>query len=169
MVLMHSSMVPLGTAAPAFSLKGIDGEIHTLSDYLEKDVLVIIFMCNHCPYVQKIWDDLVTLDKELPEAVQFLGINSNSNPDYPEDSFEKMAEYAAVRGQEFPYLYDEDQAVAKAYDAQCTPDIFVFDKVQKLVYRGSFEGLKPAIESLLNGKVPLESQTHSMGCSIKWL
>ena len=168
MVLLESSMVPLGSPAHDFNLKGIDEEMHALGDYARAKVLVIIFMCNHCPYVQRIWADMVDLEKSTPEMVQFVGINSNANPNYPEDSFEKMKEYAAEQGQEFPYLYDEGQVVAQAYDAQCTPDIFVYDGERKLAYRGSFEGLGGAIEALMNDQKPAENQQVSMGCSIKW-
>ncbi len=168
MVLLSSKMVPLGTPAPDFKLQGIDEEWHALSSY-EAPVLVIVFMCNHCPYVQKIWDDLVTLEKRMPKEVEFVGINSNGgNPAYPEDSFEKMKEYAASRGQEFDYLIDDTQEVGKAYDAQCTPDIFVYGPHRQLAYRGAFSGLEAAIQALLKNEKPTEVQEHSMGCSIKW-
>ena len=167
MVLLESSMVPLGTPASDFSLKGTDSKLYSLSDFSDKKVLVIIFMCNHCPYVQAMWDDLVNLSREMTD-VQFVGINSNANPDYPEDSFEKMAEYAQQKGMEFPYLYDESQEASKAYDAQCTPDIFVYGEDRKLAYRGAFDGVKDAATALMNGEKPSESQKHSMGCSIKW-
>lgn len=169
MVLLSSKMVPLGTAAPDFRLKGIDEEWHSLDSYAAARVLVVVFMCNHCPYVQKIWADLVALEKKLPEEVQFVGINPNGgNPAYPEDSFEKMKEYASAKGQEFPYLMDEHQEVGKAYDAVCTPDFFVYDEARRLAYRGAFEGLEAAVQALLDGKKPAEQQVHSMGCSIKW-
>lgn len=168
MVLLESSMVPLGSKAHAFSLKGTDEKMHSLEDYATAKVLVLVFMCNHCPYVQAIWDDLVALEKSMPTEVQFLGVNSNANPNYPEDSFEKMKEYVQQRGQEFPYLYDEDQSVAKAYDAQCTPDIFVYDQERNLAYRGSFQALEAAVHALLENKKPTEDQKVSMGCSIKW-
>lgn len=168
MVLLQSSMVPLGTPAPDFNLKGTDDGMHSLATYADKKVLAVIFMCNHCPYVQKIWDDLVALEKRMPDEVQFVGINSNANPAYPEDSFEKMKEYAQQKGQEFPYLYDADQTAAKAYSAQCTPDIFVYGEERTLVYRGAFEGLEAAVNMLLEGKKPASQQVHSMGCSIKW-
>lgn len=162
-------MVPLGTPAPDFNLKGIDDAWHTLQDYSAAKVLVVVFMCNHCPYVQKIWDDLVALEKSQPDSVQFLGINSNGgNPNYPEDSFEKMKEYATEKGQDFPYLIDDEQMAGKAYDAQCTPDIFVYDEERRLAYRGAFSGLEGAIEALLHGENPTDAQEHSMGCSIKW-
>src|SRR3989338_8438434 len=169
MVLLQSSMVPLGTPMPDFNLKGIDGREHSPASHADKKVLVVVFMCNHCPYVQKIWDDLVTLEKHLPEEVQFLGINPNgANPNYPEDSFEKMKEYAAAKGQEFPYLLDETQEVAKAFQATCTPDIFVYGPERALAYRGAFEGLERAIQALLKGESPQVEQVHSMGCSLKW-
>jgi len=162
-------MVPLGTPAPDFNLKGIDGALHSLSSYAAKKVLVVIFMCNHCPYVQKIWPDLVALARRVPGEVQFVGINANGgNPAYPEDSFEKMKEYAMERGQEFPYLIDESQIVSKAYGAECTPDIFVYDAERNLAYRGAFEGLEEAVEALVKGESVPAQQVHSMGCSIKW-
>ena len=162
-------MVPLGTPVPDFNLKGIDGREYSQASYADKKVLVVVFMCNHCPYVQKIWDDLVALEKRLPEEVQFLGINPNgANPNYPEDSFEKMKEYAAAKGQEFPYLLDETQEVAKAFQATCTPDIFVYGPERALAYRGAFEGLEKAINALLNGENPSSEQIYSMGCSLKW-
>ncbi len=169
MVLLHSKMVPLGSAAPDFNLKGLDGEFHSLGEYARFKVLVVIFMCNHCPYVQKIWPDLVALEKSLPPEVQLIGINSNGgNAAYPEDSFEKMKEYAAEKGQRFPYLLDGDQQAAKAYQAECTPDIFVYGPDRLLAYRGAFEGLNPAIQALLKDEAVPNEQTHSMGCSIKW-
>ena len=162
-------MVPLGTPASDFNLMGIDGAWHSLHSYAAAEVLVVVFMCNHCPYVQKIWDALVSLEKGFPESVQVLGINSNGgNPAYPEDSFEKMKEYALARGQEFPYLFDEAQVVGKAYGAECTPDFFVYGKGRLLAYRGAFEGVQSAVEALLKGEMPVAQQIHSMGCSIKW-
>ncbi|QQR55150.1 thioredoxin family protein [Candidatus Peregrinibacteria bacterium] len=169
MVLLHSKTLPLGSSAPDFKLKGIDGKWHVLEDYASAKVLVLIFMCNHCPYVQKIWSELVTLDKNFPSEVQMLGINSNgANTAYPEDSFEKMKHYAQEKGQSFPYLYDEDQSAAEAYQAACTPDIFVYGPDRCLAYHGAFEGLKTAVEALLEGQAPSKEQIHSMGCSIKW-
>lgn len=168
MVLTYSKMVPLGSKAQDFNLKGIDGDYHKLEDFKDAKVLVIVFMCNHCPYVQKIWEPLVLLSNQMPKDVQFVGINSNANELYPEDSFEKMKEYANQKGQKFPYLYDENQEVAKLYQAVCTPDIFVYNKNMELAYRGSFEGLKPAIDAILLNKEAPKDQLHSMGCSIKW-
>ena len=122
MALTESRMLPLGSVAPDFDLKGIDNKMHTLQEYSSAKVLVIIFMCNHCPYVQKIWTDMVELVVSMHEGVQFVGINSNANSNYPEDSFEKMSKYAKEKGHNFPYLYDEHQEAAKAYGAVCTPD-----------------------------------------------
>ena len=155
MALLSSKMVPLGTPAPDFKLKGIDGDFHSLSSYSAAEVLVVVFMCNHCPYVQKIWDDLVALEKRMPDGVDFVGINSTGgNPAYPEDSFEKMKEYAAAKEQHFDYLMDETQTVGKAYDAQCTPDIFVYGKDRHLAYRGAFSCLEAAVHALLDGQKP---------------
>jgi len=162
-------MVPLGSSAHDFSLKGLDGEMHSLADYSDAKVLVLIFMCNHCPYVQEIWDDLVTLENGMSSEVQFVSVNSNANPAYPEDSFEKMKEYAEEKGQKFPYLYDEGQEMARAYDAQCTPDIFVYGEERILKYRGSFDDLESAVNSLLSGEEPAQEQVYSQGCSIKWM
>mgnify|MGYP001566896507 FL=1 len=167
MALQYSKMIPLGSEAANFDLKGIDENTYSLKDFADKKILVIIFMCNHCPYVQKMWDDLVKLSNDFSEA-QFVGINSNANPNYPEDSFEKMKEYAAERKMVFPYLYDETQEVARAYSAQCTPDIYVFNSERKLVYRGAFEGVLPAIEALQKNQPVPGNQVQSMGCSIKW-
>lgn len=168
MVLTESKMLPLGSEAPGFNLMGIDGEMHVLSEYGHAKVLVVVFMCNHCPYVQKIWGDLVSLVATMPSEVRFVGINSNANSNYPEDSFEKMSQYAKEKGHNFPYLYDEHQEAAKAYGAVCTPDFFVYDAERKLSYRGNFEGIKTAVFDLLANKKPTESQKPSMGCSIKW-
>lgn len=168
MVLLSSRMLPLGSPAYDFKLQGIDDKWHTLQDYSEQSILVLIFMCNHCPYVQAIWDNLITLAKQETE-VQFVGINSNSNPNYPEDSFEKMKEYAKEKDQTFPYLYDEHQEAAKAYGAECTPDFFVYGPERTLVYRGSFAGLENALKHLKQGEKVPEDQKPSMGCSIKWV
>jgi peroxiredoxin len=172
MVLLQSSMVPLESSAPDFNLKGTDGQMYSLESFAGAKVLVAVFMCNHCPYVLEIWDDLVALEKGMSErhggAVAFVGINSNANPDYPDDSFENMQAYVAEKGQGFPYLFDEEQLVAKAYDAQCTPDIFIYDAERKLAYRGAFSGVEAAAEALLAGEKPTENQKYSMGCSIKW-
>lgn len=181
MVLLESEKVALGSPAPDFTLPGIDEKDHSLQDYKGKKALVIIFMCNHCPYVQAQWSRMVALqEKYMDQDVQFIGINANSNPDYPEDSFEKMKEYADEYSMNFPYLVDESQEVARAYKAQCTPDIFVYDGTLKLAYHGRIDDswkdataatsheLDVALTALVDGKIPDTNQKPSMGCSIKW-
>lgn len=180
MSLLESTKIPMGASAIDFSLKGSDGVQYSLSDFDDKDFLVIVFMCNHCPYVQAIWERLVGLqEKYKDQSVQFVGINPNLNPDYPEESLEKMGEYYEKYGMNFPYLQDFDQSVAKSYDAQCTPDIYVYDKARKLVYHGRLDDnwknedevknreLDDAISCLLNGVDVNFEQKPSMGCSIK--
>jgi len=183
MVLLHSEMVPLGIPAPDFNLRGIDNEMHSLSSFSEAEVLVVIFMCNHCPYVQGVWSRFNHLQSVYKsKGVQFVGINPNaSNPDYPGDNFEEMKNAPEVYGMNFPYLIDETQKVARAYNAVCTPDIFVYDKNRKLAYRGQLDDnwqdedkvtthdLQDAIRALLHGDAPSGHQHPSMGCSIKWL
>ena len=169
MSLTYSQSIPFGAPAPDFALPGIDGKTYTLSGFKGKKALVIIFMCNHCPYVQAVWDKLIALQKEFKTlGVQFVGINANDAETYPEDSFEKMKEYAVEKGQNFPYLRDETQEVAKAYGAVCTPDIFVYDSEQKLAYHGRVDELGNALKTLVNGEKPSQDQKPSMGCSIKW-
>ena len=183
MALLESAAIEIGTPAPQFNLPGIDGESHVLAEYGGAKVFVAVFMCNHCPYVQAIWDDLISLAKSYNSMdVQFVGINSNDADSFPEDSFENMKKYAKERGQTFPYLQDDTQVVAKAYGATCTPDIFVYDKERKLAYHGRFNNaagikgggkptssdLKEAIDSLLAGQKPTPNQAPSIGCSIKW-
>ncbi len=171
MVLLTSEMVPLGTLAGDFSLKGIDENMHSLEDYSEKSALVIIFMCNHCPYVQAIWDEMNELQEEYGgQGVQLIGINPNaSNPAYPGDSFEEMKKAPAEFGMNFPYLIDEDQEVSRTYSAVCTPDIFVYGASRTLEYRGNIEGVADALDAILDGEEVSEEQEPSQGCSIKWL
>ena len=129
MALTYSQTINFGAAAPDFSLPGIDGKTYSLTSFKNAKILVVIFMCNHCPYVQACWDRLIALQKKFgPRGVQLIGINSNDAAEYPDDSFEKMKEYAAARSQNFPYLRDESQSVARAYGAVCTPDIFVYER-----------------------------------------
>ncbi|HLG25517.1 MAG TPA: thioredoxin family protein [Candidatus Gracilibacteria bacterium] len=181
MVLLESFNVPLGTPAPEFSLRGIDDAVHALREYQDAKVLAVIFMCNHCPYVQAQWPRLVELQEKFKDrGVQFIGINANSDADYPEDSFEKMKEYAEKFRMNFPYLRDETQEVGRSYKAQCTPDIFVYDEERKLAYHGRVDDnwkerekvtrheLQVAVEALLAGRRPSDEQKPAMGCSIKW-
>ena len=177
----HSTMVPLGTPAPDFSLPGTDGKTYSPSNFGNKNVLVIIFMCNHCPYVKAVLRRLINLQNEYAErSVQLVGINVNDAKKYPEDSLEKMKELAEKKQLPFPYLFDESQESAKAYDAVCTPDIFVYGIERSLKYRGRVDDnwqhpdeitrhdLKDAIEALLTDQPVNDDQVSSMGCSIKW-
>lgn len=181
MVLLESIKVPLGSEAPNFSLKNIDGKEYGLQDFSDKKIFVIVFMCNHCPYVQAIWPRLVKLQERFKdEGVQFIGINPNLNPNYDEETFEKMHDYYVKYSMNFPYLQDDTQNVARAYEAQCTPDIFVYDEDLKLAYHGrvddnwqdeknvTHEELSEAIKALLRGEKLDSAQNPTMGCSIKW-
>ncbi len=174
-------MVPLGTPAPDFSLPGTDGKTYSPSNFGNKNVLVVIFMCNHCPYVKAVLRRLINLQNEYAEkSVQLVGINVNDAKKYPEDSLEKMKELAEKKQLPFPYLYDESQESAKAYDAVCTPDIFVYGIERTLKYRGRVDDnwqhpdeitrhdLKDAIEAILADESVNDDQVSSMGCSIKW-
>jgi thiol-disulfide isomerase/thioredoxin len=179
MSLTYSKMVSLGTEASYFVLPGTDGMSHSLDDY-KSDFLVIVFMCNHCPYVLAVIDHLIELSRELREQnVIFVGINANDAENYPEDSFEMMMEYQERWGMQFDYLYDESQEVAMAYEAMPTPDVFVYDKGRKLVYRGriddrgqgdtaSEDSLKIALDDLVAGREISIEQESSEGCNIKW-
>jgi len=183
MVATPSSMLELGTTAPGFSLPDtISGKMLSL-DMLKSDkATVVMFICNHCPFVQHVNQGLVELATEYQEkGISFIAISSNDIQSYPEDSPGKMAVYAARLGYPFPYLYDEDQDVAKAYHAACTPDFFIFDQDLKLVYRGQLDDSRPgneipvtgvdirsALDNLLAGEPVNPDQKPSMGCSIKW-
>ncbi|WP_246143489.1 thioredoxin family protein [Colwellia echini] len=186
-----STMMELGTQAPFFELKNTDNTLTSLNDFADNKALVVLFICNHCPYVIHIAPALAKLAVEYQDkGVAFVAINSNDTDTYPADSFENMVKEKAARGYTFPYLFDETQSVAKAFDAVCTPDIFVFDAQKKLVYRGQFdssrvrrissgnydssqsaatgEDLKVALEALLQGQSVDENQIASIGCNIKW-
>jgi peroxiredoxin len=182
MVLTPSTMLPLGTQAPDFSLVNVDGRTVSLADFEGKSALLVIFMCNHCPYVKHLADQLAAFTSEyIAKGVGVVGISSNDVPNYPADSPEQMVAEAEARGYQFPYLYDETQDVAKAYRAACTPDFYVFDADQRLVYRGQFDGSRPdsgipvtgddlraALDAVLAGNKPIDDQRPSIGCNIKW-
>jgi peroxiredoxin len=181
MALLHSTMVPLGTAAIDFKLPGIDGVKYSLDTFVDSKVLVIIFMCNHCPYVKAVIQRLIDLQEDtLSQGVRLVGINCNDAQKYPDDSFENMQKVATEWGMNFSYLFDESQTVAKKYDAVCTPDIYVYGKEKKLLYRGRIDDnwenveqvtqrdLKQAIDCILAGQEVPAKQVPSMGCSIKW-
>lgn len=182
MVRTNSTMLPLGTQAPDFSLVSVDGNTFSLGDFRDAPALLVVFMCNHCPYVIHIADALSSLATEYrSKGVGVVGISSNDVSSYPQDSPEQMVHEAETRGYTFPYLYDETQEVAKAYRAACTPDFYVFDGGQKLVYRGQLDDSRPktdipitgsdlraALDAVLAGKPVSEEQKPSLGCNIKW-
>jgi peroxiredoxin len=182
MVAVNSTMLPLGTSAPDFRLPDPGGKPVSLADFKGAPALLVVFMCNHCPYVKHIRDGLAKLARDYqPRRVAVVGINANDVANYPADSPTKMAEEVASAGYIFPYLYDESQAVAKAYRAACTPDIYLFDKDQRLVYRGQFDDSRPgngipvtgkdlrtALDAVLAGKPVSQNQKPSIGCNIKW-
>ncbi|MBI9071969.1 MAG: thioredoxin family protein [Melioribacteraceae bacterium] len=179
----ESSMIPLGTQAPYFNLPDTVSENQVSLNELQSEVAtVIMFICNHCPYVININNQLVKLANYfIHHGIKFAAISSNDIKNYPQDSPEKMKEHSAKSGYPFPYLYDETQEVAKAYKAECTPDFFVFDKDLKCVYRGQFDDSRPnngvtptgkdlhkALKNILDGKKVDENQIPSIGCNIKW-
>ncbi len=182
MVRTASTMLPLGTQAPEFSLPDAEGKTVSLGDFADAPALLVVFMCNHCPYVKHVADGLAKLAREYQgRGVAVVGINSNDVATYPDDAPEKMAEEIKRRGYTFPYLYDETQQVAKAYRAACTPDFFVFDGQRRLVYRGQMDDSRPesrievtgkdlraALGAVLAGRPVAEDQKPSLGCNIKW-
>ena len=183
MALTPSNMLPLGTEAPFFKLPDtVSGKTLTW-DELQSDVAtVVMFICNHCPYVKHIQPELVKLAEDyIPEGVKFIAISSNDVDNYPEDAPELMHDEAKKWGYPFTYLYDETQAVARANDAASTPDFYIFDKENKLVYRGQLDNSRPgnekpltgedmrgALNDLLKGNPISEDQIPSQGCNIKW-
>ncbi|MGY8767661.1 MAG: thioredoxin family protein [Pirellulales bacterium] len=182
MVKTASTMLPLGTQAPDFSLINVDSKMVSLSDFAGSPALVMIFMCNHCPFVKHLAGPLARFGQEYQsKGAAVVAISSNDVENYPQDSPEQMVHEAEDQGYTFPYLYDEDQAIAKAYKAACTPDFYVFDADQKLVYRGQFDSSRPgngmditgedlrkAVDTVLAGEAVSEDQTPSIGCNIKW-
>jgi peroxiredoxin len=177
-VATPSTMLPLGTVGPDFELPDADGRVYALSDFAGAPVLVVAFLCNHCPYVEHIRDRLADVGDELERrGVPIVGINSNAVDSHPEDTPALMRR----EPYRFPYLSDETQAVAKAYSAACTPDFFVFGADRTLVYRGQFDDSRPsndvpvtgadlvrAVDAGLSGAPAPEPQRPSMGCNVKW-
>lgn len=183
MARIPSTMVKLGTNAPDFLLEDVvSGQSKSLSNVKGERGTLIMFICNHCPFVKHINDELVKLGNEFPpKGIALVAINSNDVVNYPEDSPEKMSEVARSLGYAFPYLYDETQQVARDYDAACTPDFFLYDAGLRLVYRGQLDGSRPgndipvtgrdlraAMNALLDGNEILTDQRPSLGCNIKW-
>jgi peroxiredoxin len=180
---VESNMLPIGTKAPDFNLLDtVTGKNISLNGIKSNIATVIMFLCNHCPYVKYIQNELASLVKEYQDKrISFVGISSNDIINYPEDSPEMMKEVAKEVGFTFPYLYDESQDVARAYQAACTPEFYVFDKDLLLVYRGQFDNSRPSLNISVTGKdlrkaldnliagIPVdENQIPSVGCSIKW-
>ncbi|WP_103029753.1 thioredoxin family protein [Salinibacter altiplanensis] len=188
MALTESTMMELGHSAPDFSLPAANPEVddrgdaqRSLTDYDEAEVLVVVFMCNHCPYVKHIEDALLDVARAYrEEGVQVVGICSNDPERYPDDSFDRMAERTREKDYPFPYLQDKTQDVAKAYKAACTPDLYVFDDSRTLAYRGRFDDTRPdgdeahgddlrrALDELLTDGTVTVEQVPSVGCNIKW-
>jgi peroxiredoxin len=177
-----STMLELGTPLPAFSLPDATSGKPVSSDTLRGSIAVVAFICNHCPYVKYIQSALATFARDYAaKGVKLVGISSNDAVRYPDDAPERMAEEAQRAGYAFPYLFDDEQEVARTFRAACTPEFYVFDAQSKLAYRGRFDeatpnsGVKPtgkelraAVEALLAGQAPSPNQVPSIGCGIKW-
>lgn len=171
----------IGDKAPDFKLPGVDGKAYSLDSFRGKPILVIVFMCNHCPYVQGSLERIKTIQSDFGiKGIQVVGINSNDEVNYPEDSFDKMIEYSKRQKHNFPYLRDEDQKAANEYGAQCTPECFVLDGHRKLRYHGRIDNspkdanavqttdLRNALEAMVHGQKIMVELTPAIGCSIKW-
>ena len=169
MALTSSSDLNTGSACPSFTLVSVDGKTYSLSDFSGSKALVIAFICNHCPYVKAIEDEFLALSKAFrPEDLQVVAICSNDASRYPQDSPEALLTHWNEKQFGFPYLLDTTQEVAKAFDAVCTPDLYVYDGDRKLYYHGRFQELGQAVRDLIAGKSPPVTQMPSLGCSIKW-
>jgi len=178
---MSGQQLRIGTTAPAFNgLKGVDGKTHSSSEYAEP-ILMVVFSCNHCPYVQAYEDRMMDFQNSWSsKGVQLVAINSNDEMNYPDDSFDEMVKRSKNRGFNFPYLRDADQTVANAFGATHTPQFFVFDKDRRLRYSGKLDDnwqnaaeakefyLRDAAEAILAGNEVRVTETHSIGCTIKW-
>lgn len=178
-----TTLIPLGFIAPSFSLPDtVSGKLKSLNELKGEKATVIMFICNHCPFVVHVKDELVRLANDyIPKGISFIAISSNDVEKYPQDSPEMMKEFAAVNHFPFPYLYDETQDVARAYSAACTPDFSIFDRNLKCVYRGQLDDSRPsngkpvsgkdireALDNIIEGKPVSENQLPSIGCNIKW-
>jgi peroxiredoxin len=178
-----SNMLPLGTIAPDFELLDtVTDTTRSYEDIAGTEATLVMFICNHCPFVKHIEDELISLTNEyILQGVGVVGISSNDIEKYPQDSPEKMRELAEEKGYPFPYLFDATQNTAKAYHAACTPDFYIFDADKKLVYRGQLDDSRPgtdipvtgkdirsALDRILSGEIPEPDQKPSLGCNIKW-
>jgi len=182
MVMTPSTMLPLGTTAPPFTLPDPSGRVWSLADFADAPALVVAFMCNHCPFVKHIRAGLAGFGRDAQaRGVAVVGINANDVDAYPADAPPAMAAESAAAGYTFPYVHDATQAVAKAYRSSCTPDFYLFDGERRLVYRGQFDDSRPetkipvtgaslraAVEALLDDKPIPPEQKASLGCNIKW-
>jgi len=181
LALLKSHQLSGDFTAPDFRLTSVDQKTYSLSSFSDSPVLVIMFICNHCPYVQAIEDRIIALEREFtPQGVQLVGICSNDPTDYPDDSADNLYDRWKSKEYRFPYLIDTDQQMAKDYQAVCTPDLYVFDRNRALAYHGRLDDqwqepqkvtrrdLAEAVKALLSGQTPSRDQIPSMGCSIKW-
>jgi peroxiredoxin len=183
MAATPSVMIPLGSTAPDFTLPDtVSGKNKSLTDLKGRAGTLIMFICNHCPYVKHLNQEIVSIANTYqPKGINVIAISSNDVAQYPDDGPESMTVVAKQLGYNFPYLYDESQEVAKAYDAACTPDFYLYDKDLKLFYRGQLDDSRPkntspvtgkdmrnALDALIAGKGPIEDQRPSIGCNIKW-
>jgi peroxiredoxin len=181
MAAIQSAMLPLGTRAPQFRLADFDGKVTSMDTFSGAPGLVVAFICNHCPFVKHIRTELARFARDYQaRGLAIVAINSNDVEAYPQDGPAGMAEEARDAGYTFPYLLDESQAVARAYQAACTPDLYLFDGERKLVYRGQFDDSRPgrgvatgadlraACDALLSGRDVSPDQKPSIGCNIKW-
>ena len=177
---LDSVGLPLGASAVDFQLKGVDGKTHSLNSFSDKKAVVVVFSCNHCPYVQAYEDRMVQIQKEYsPNGVTLVAINSNDDTGYPEDSYPNMIKRAKERGFNFPYLRDDTQEIAKKYGAICTPHVFAFNQQRQLQYKGRIDDnrnpesvktkdLRNALDAILAGHKPSVQETRPFGCSVKW-
>ena len=178
---VESTAPSLGASCPDFRLPAVDGRSYGRDDFAAAQVLVVMFICNHCPYVKAVEDRIIGLARRFEaRGVQLVGICANDAAGYPDDAFDKLAERWREKRYGFPYLHDEQQTVARTFGAVCTPDIFVYDRDRKLAYRGRIDDawkdptqvtrheLAGALEALLAGGTPAKEQRPTLGCSIKW-
>jgi len=177
---MATDTLKIGSLAPDFNLPATDGKKYSLNTFADKKALIVVFSCNHCPYVQAYEDRIIEIQKDYAKDVQVIAISSNEDENYPEDSFENMKARALMKKFNFPYLHDETQNIAKAYGATHTPEIFLFDKERKMVFHGKIDDnwqepqsvkskyLRNAIDELLSSKQISVPETFTIGCTIKW-
>ncbi len=177
---MEDKRMAIGATAPDFNLPGVDGKSYSLKSFIDKQIVVVIFSCNHCPYVKAYEDRMIALQQEFQKEVAFVAINANETTNHPEDTFEKMVIRANEKQFNFPYLRDEAQVVADAYGAHYTPEIFLLDSERRLQYTGKIDDnwqeptavqvrhLRDAILATLDGVSVAEPETHAIGCTIKW-